>query len=259
MWDPATRTHEVGGAIGRAALGAFAASQRGLDRRSARRPDSIVVNSRNVARRVRAWWGREATVVHPPVDTDWYAPDPDVAREDFFLLAGRLVPYKRPEIAVEAARRAGVRLLVAGDGRARGAVERSSGPGIELLGRIDDGELRDLYRRCRALVFPGEEDFGLVPVEAQACGAPVIAASIGGAVETVVDGVTGILYAAHPDPVATLADEMARFDDSSFDTATIRRHALGFEPRRFRDGVAAAVAAVLDGRARLSHMGGPRP
>ena len=156
------------------------------------------------------------------------------------------MPYKRPELAVEAATRAGVNLVVAGDGRARRAVEAAAGPTVEILGRVDDAALRDLYRNCRALLFPGEEDFGIMPVEAQACGAPVIARGVGGVLDTVVPGTTGVLYAATTDTdhVETLSRVLREFDDARFDRSVIRAHAEGFAPARFRAGLAAAIEAV---------------
>jgi glycosyltransferase involved in cell wall biosynthesis len=164
-------------------------------------------------------------------------------------LAGRLVPYKRPEVAVAAATRAGVRLVVAGAGRSRRAAVGASGPGITFLGQVDDDELADLYRRCTAVVMPGEEDFGIVPVEAQACGTPVIAVRAGGAVESVVDGVTGVLYEqTAPDETSALADALATFDPARFDAAAIRGHAERFSAARFRDAISELVARV-----------GPRP
>ena len=213
MWEPDTRRHEIGGAVGRAGLGAFAATQRRADRHAASRLTAAVANSHSVADRIRRWWGRDATVVAPPVDTDFFTPPAaGTARGDYFLVAGRLVPYKRPELAVAAATRAGVKLVVAGDGRARRAVEAAAGPTVEILGRVDNEQMRDLYRSCRALLFPGEEDFGIMPVEAQACGAPVIARAVGGALDTVVPGTTGVLYTATTDTdhVETLAGGAAR-------------------------------------------------
>ena len=248
LWEPDTRRHEIGGPVGRAVLAGFAATQRRPDRRAAQRLSGIVANSHHVADRIRRWWGRDATVVAPPVDTDFYTPAPagSVPRGDFFLVAGRLVPYKRPELAVAAASRAGVRLVVAGDGRARGAVEAAAGPTVEILGRVDDDTMRDLYRNCRALLFPGEEDFGIMPVEAQACGAPVIARAVGGVLDTVVPGTTGVLYpaATDTDHVETLARVLLDFADADFDRAVIRAHAERFAPARFREGFAAAVAEV---------------
>jgi glycosyltransferase involved in cell wall biosynthesis len=167
-----------------------------------------------------------------------------MSREGFFLLAGRMVPYKRPEVAVAAAEQAGVDLVVVGDGRSRPAVEAAAGPHTQILGAVDDATLRDLYRRCRALVFPGEEDFGIVPVEAQACGTPVIALGVGGVLDTIVDGETGVLYdGAGPEALAAV---MRDFGSDRFDPHRIRTHAEGFSPDRFRAAFVVAAANILD-------------
>ncbi len=247
IWEPSMRAHEIGGPLGRAGLAAFAATQRRPDARAASRLTRIVANSQHVAQRVRDWWDRDATVVAPPVDIDHYTADPSVAREDFFLFAGRLAPYKRADLAAAAARAAGVRLVVAGEGRGRADVEAHAWPGLEMLGRVDDATLLDLYRRCRALVFPHEEDFGIVPVEAQACGAPVVALGYGGALDTVVDGVTGLLYRSDgsADEVDALAGAMRRFDPDRFDGAVIRAHAESFSAATFRERFVAAVDEAL--------------
>lgn len=244
MWEASMRRTEGPGA---ALLGGFAATQRRADRRAAQRLEGVISISRHVARRVAQWWGRDSWVVSPPVDTDFYTPDPSVERDDFFLLAGRLVPYKRPDIAVEAARRAGVRLVVVGEGRARASVEAIAGPGTTFVGRVDDDELRDLYRRCRALLFPGEEDFGIIPVEAQGCGTPVIAPALGGVLDTVVDGVTGVLHDARGDQPEALANALRAFDDAAFDRAAIRAHAERFAPHNFRATFERTVTEILGG------------
>lgn len=245
--DPTLRRGEWGGRVGSAALAAFAASQRKPDRRAAARPALLLANSTEVAARIARWWGRCAAVLPPPVNTDFFTPDPSVAREDFLLLAGRLVPYKRPDLAVRAARRAGVRLVVAGDGRMRATVQALAGPGVDVLGRVDDDELLALFRRCRGLVFPGVEDAGIVPVEAQACGAPVLALRRGGVLDTVVDGVTGRLYdiPAEAEEEHVLAAAMLDFDSSSYDAATIRLRAERFSRSAFRVGLTGHVAKVL--------------
>lgn len=245
MWEPSMRAEEAG-RLGSAGLAAFAATQRSPDRAAAQRVDTMLANSTAVAERAERWWGRTARVVHPPVDTEYYRPDPAVQREDFFLLAGRLVPYKRPHVAAAAAARAGVRLVVAGDGRFRRQVEQAGGGAVELLGRVSDAELRSLYQRCRALVMPGVEDFGIVPVEAQACGAPVVALAAGGVLDTVVRGVTGVLYDEDPaDPAAGLAAALAAFRPSDYDSSRSRAHAEAFSRAQFRQRVAAAAGALL--------------
>lgn len=248
IWQSDMRTYEAGRA-GAALLGAFAATQRRPDRGAAGRLAAIVANSTHVADRVRRWWQQPATVIPPPVDVARHTAVAPVARGDFFLLAGRLVPYKRPELAVAAARRAGVRLVVAGDGRSRVNVERHAGPGIELLGRVDDRTLTSLYQTCRALLFPGEEDFGMVPVEAQAAGAPVIAYGVGGVRDSVIDGVTGILYdverpGQEEQHVQALAAAIDRFDPGGFDPGAISVHAQQFSPAAFRARFAALVQSV---------------
>ena len=246
LWDPLMRELEVGGRAGRLGLAAFAATQRRADRNAAGRLHTIVVNSRHVADRVRRWWGRSSEVVPPPVDVEAFTPDASIAREDFFLLAGRLAPYKLPEVAVAAAVRAGVPLVVAGTGRARVAMERLASPSVQFLGHVSDATLLDLYRRCRALVFPGVEDFGIVPVEAMACGTPVVALGVGGALDTVVPGLSGELVPVSGDPIGALASTLERFDPSAYDDDSIRAHALAFSPSLFRARMEEVIARKLD-------------
>lgn len=249
VWEPSMRRGELGGPLGAAALSAFATAFRGSDRRAAGRLHTIVANSSAVAARVHRWWGRAAEVVPPPVDVATCTPDLSVAREDFFLLAGRLVPYKRPDLAVLAARQAGVRLVVAGDGRARPACQALAGPGTTFLGRVTDAQLRDLYRRCAALLLPGVEDFGIVPVEAQACGAPVLAVAAGGALDTVIPGRTGTLVPSQDlpdgDAVALWAEALTSFRSADFDADELRRHAEGFAPEVFRARMAEVLARTV--------------
>jgi glycosyltransferase involved in cell wall biosynthesis len=245
IWDPVGRRNEVGGRFGALALTGFAATQRRPDRDAANRLRGVITNSTHVAERVRHWWRRDAQVIPPPADVEFFTCDPSVEREDFFLVAGRLVPYKRPELAVAAARRAGVRVVVSGEGRLRPQVEALAAAGTEILGEVERTTLRDLYRRCRALVLPGVEDFGIVPVEAQACGAPVLAPARGGVLDSVVDGVTGRLYPSGVDAITTLAEEMQAFDPLSYDPVRIREHAEQFSAERFRARVTCAVHGLL--------------
>ena len=226
----------------RALWPALAAAFRAADKRWAARVTTFVANSRNVADRIARYYGREAEVVHPPIDTEYWSPDPNVAREDFYLYAGRLVAYKRPDIAVQAATEAGVRLIVAGAGPLAARLRGLAGPTVEFIDNPSNERLRDLYRTTRALVFPGAEDFGMTVVEAQACGAPVLARAEGGALETVVDGVTGKLYA---DPsVQGLAGEMKTFDPGRYSIHDIRSNAERFTPDVFAERMRQIAATV---------------
>lgn len=237
MWDASKLAGESGGRVGTASLRGFAVSARRSDRAAAQRVDLFIANSQTVANRILSWWGRHATVINPPVNVEFYRPAAKpMPREDFFLVAGRLVPYKRIEIAVAAANRLGCRLVVAGNGRALASLQAIAGPTVEFVGAVSNAELRGLYRRCRALLFPGEEDFGIVPVEAQACGAPVIATRVGGATESVINGVTGTLVdrGRDDDLVAAFAASMDAFDPTEFDSQAIRTNAERFSTERFR-------------------------
>lgn len=248
MWDPAMRRGEAGGRAGEGALAVFSATQRRRDFAAAQVVRSLIANSHAVADRILRWWHRGSTVIFPPVNTSFYTPDPSTPREDFVLVAGRLVPYKRPEVAVEAAERAGLSVIVTGDGRARRACEEVAGPRTTFLGRVSDEQLRDLYRRCRFLAMPGEEDFGIIPVEAQACGAPVVALGAGGALDTVDPGATGILVRPDADHVDGFEAVFRGFDPAAFDPLAIRRHAESFSREVFGDRIRRHVEGVLEGR-----------
>ena len=247
VWDPTMTSGEPGGRMGEAALRAFAATYRPWDRAAAQRPHMIIANSSAVQQRVVAWWGRESVVLHPPVDTEFYHPDVSgIPREEFFLFAGRLVPYKQPEVAVEAANRAALQLVVVGHGRCAKALERLAGPTVELRGRVSDEELRSLYQSCRALVQPGVEDFGISTVEAQACGTPVIARRAGGALDTVADGLSGCLYdtRAATDAARALSKAMESFDADAYRQELIVQHAQKFSRDRFRTRIRELVEGV---------------
>ncbi|MBV8491482.1 MAG: glycosyltransferase, partial [Candidatus Eremiobacteraeota bacterium] len=184
------------------------------DRLAAQRPTHVVANSRNVAARIAQYYGREAEVLHCPVDVDRFTVGPGGG--DYFFIASRLLPYKRIDRAIQAAQRAGVRLLVAGSGPAREALERAAhGTTTTMLGFVDDARMNELLRGARAAVLPGEEDFGLVPLEAAAAGRPTIAFRAGGALETIVDGHTGEFF---DEPSAeSLAAAMQGFDANRYE------------------------------------------
>jgi glycosyltransferase involved in cell wall biosynthesis len=228
------------GRLGSALMRRVMAGLARWDRSTAYRADRYVAISHYVAGRIRRYYNREATVVYPPVDTAFYHPD-SVAPERFALIVSALVPYKRIDLAIDAARLAGLPLRIVGEGpeRARLASRADDAP-VTFLGYQTDEEIRELYRGALATVLPGEEDFGIVPVEAQACGRPVVALGRGGALETVTDGETGVLFA---EPTAeSLSDALRRCEGMSFDPARIRASALRFSTDRH----ARAMQAVID-------------
>lgn len=245
VWDQADEY--LGRGMRRALAAPLVAGLRAFDRRTAG-PASVtrfVAISQEVAGRIRRHYGRQANVVPPPVDVSWI----EAARapaEDFFLLVAGFVPYKREDLVIECFRRSGRRLVVAGDGPGRPALERDRPPNVEFLGRVDDRTLAELYRRCRALIYPQCEDFGLIAVEAQAAGRPVIAFGAGG----VLDSVRPLAESpapAHDDPIGAtgiffdrqtpeaLAAAIERFEkaDLLFRPAALRAWAERFSPARF--------------------------
>lgn len=212
------------------------------DALSSNRVDRFVAISRAVAARVEKHYRRPAEIVYPPVDTSAF--QPVAAPDDYYLVVSRLIPYKRIDLVIDAFTRLGKRLLVVGDGRDRVALERRAGPNVEFLGRLPDAELGSLYARCRALVFPGEEDFGIVPVEAQAAGRPVIAYAAGGALDTVVDGVTGVYF--HRQTPEDLIDAVRRLEALDFDPRVIRSNALRFDRAVFQAQIQEIVARAWE-------------
>ncbi|HEU4481050.1 MAG TPA: glycosyltransferase, partial [Actinomycetota bacterium] len=206
----------------RPAWPALASRLRRADKRWSQNVDLFLANSNYVARRIRSAYGRAAVVVYPPVDTSYWTPSSS-ARGDYFLLAGRQVAYKRPEIAVRAANRTRLSLVVAGGGPEMERLRAIAGPTVTFVEDPERDRLRDLYRAARALVVPGVEDFGMTLVESQACGTPVIARAEGGALEAVRGGRTGTLY--HGASADDLADAMEAFDETGFDQANLVEHA----------------------------------
>ncbi|MDZ4268164.1 MAG: glycosyltransferase [Mycobacterium sp.] len=247
-WDEDMRRQEATSRAGHLALDVLSRLAIRTELGAAPKITSIVANSGAVAQRIMRHWNRQAQVVHPPVNVDFYTPDASETREDYFLLAGRLVGYKRPDIAIRAAVEAGVKMVVAGDGRDAAKCRRlAEGGDITFAGRVSDKEFRSLYRRAKAMVMPGEEDFGITPVEAMACGTPVIALGVGGALDSVVDGVTGTFVAdtGEADVVSGFAEEFATFDSGRFDPIAIRSHAEKFSPEAFRRNMSGIITQTL--------------
>lgn len=224
---------------------------RDWDRRTAERVSHFVAISKTVQQRIRECYDRSSAVIYPPVDTDFYCPAP-VPREDHYLAVSAFAPYKRLDLAITACNRLGKPLVVIGTGQDERRLKALAGPTVRFLGWQPDEVLRDQLRRCRALLFPGEEDFGIVPVEAQACGAPVIAYGRGGATETVIAPggrlePTGLFF---PEQSADcLADTLTRFESQAadFSPAAARRQALLFTTQRFADELFACLDDALRG------------
>ncbi|MGA7201296.1 MAG: glycosyltransferase [Candidatus Cybelea sp.] len=219
------------------------------DRAAAMRPTRLVANSRNVAARIRKYYGRDADVLHCPVDIDRFG----VGRGngDYFIVASRLLPYKRIDLAIRAASIAGVRLLIAGSGPAEASLRAmAKGTTTTMLGYVSDVRLNELLRNARAAIVPGEEDFGLVPLEAAAAGRPTIAYRGGGALETIVEGDTGAFF--DDANAESLAGALRTFDASHFDPQRLRNHAEQFAPSQFIERLHGIVAQVY----REKHEGG---
>jgi glycosyltransferase involved in cell wall biosynthesis len=214
---------------------------RSWDRGTADRVDRFVAISSAVAERIRRSYGRSAQVIHPPVRTDFFTPGAE--RGEDFLYVGRLVSYKRADLLVEAFTTLPHRLLIVGQGQLSGRLRARATANVRFLGEVGDAELRDLYRSARALVFPGEEDFGIVMAEAQACGTPVIALAAGGAPDIVEPGVTGwLLERQHVDDVRSAVRRAA---DVVLDPEAIRNRAERFSSERFRRELRAAVEELV--------------
>jgi len=226
----------------RAVLTLATAPYRWWDRRAARRVDLFLANSRNVAERIERIYDREARVVHPPIDVAALRPSDGIEVGEDYLVVSRLVPHKRVDLAIAACAATGARLTVIGEGRDESRLKAMAGTNVTFRGRLPLDQVRFALQRSRALLLPGAEDFGMTAVEAQAAGRPVIAYGRGGALESVVDGETGILF---PDPtVGSLVDAMRRLDALGFDSAAALRNALRFDTAVFEAAIREAVDDV---------------
>ena len=224
------------GRIRYAAIAATMAWLRRWDAATVSRVDAFAANSFYVAGRIRRYYRRPATVIPPPVDTTWFTPD-GIPPDPYYLIVSALSPYKRLDTAIEAFNRLRKRLVIVGWGPERRRLETMANDNIEFVGRVDDKVLRQLYRRCRALLLPGIEDAGIAPLEAMACGRPVVVRARGGAAESVVEGKTGFFIGdGGPEEIIEAVDIVERV---SLNTDQIRAHAKGFAPevfaRRFRN------------------------
>jgi len=210
--------------VANAILKPVIASMKRWDYEAAQCVHHFVAISSDIQQRIARFYNRESVIIFPPVETGRYQPSETV--EDYYLVVSRLIPYKRIDLAVRACSALGLPLKVVGSGRDRERLERIAGPSVEFLGRVPDEDLPDLYARCRAFIFPGLEDFGIAPVEAQAAGRPVVAFRGGGALDTVIEGETGLLFAEAT--VESLQAALLQIEDMTFDVAACVRNAERF-------------------------------
>lgn len=229
------------GALGHVVLRQALAKLARWDAATAGRAHQYVAISRYVAARIARYYNRPAGVVYPPVDTSFFRPAA-IDRGRHALVVSALVPYKRIDLAIGACQAAGVALRIVGDGPERLRLARQAGDAVTFLGRLSDEAIRHEYRAAGAVLLPGVEDFGIVPLEAQACGTPVVAVAEGGALETVVDGVTGTLVQGAE--AGAFAEGIRRTLDTSFNSTAIRDHATRFGHERFAGEIRACVDAL---------------
>lgn len=242
-YDEYVEREQLGNAA-RRVLPLLIAGMRIWDQTSSMRVDSFIANSPVVAERIKKYYRRDAVVIPPPVEASRFPFDPMTQPEDYFLILSRLIPYKRIDLAIEACNRLHLPLVIIGSGRDEARLRRLAGPTIRFLGRLSDEDVLYYYSHCRAFLFPGEEDFGITPLEAQAAGRPVIAYGAGGALASVIEGVTGTFF--HEQTVDSLVAVLATFDEQCYDTQSIRNHALEFDTPRFKRRILQFVEAKLN-------------
>ncbi|MGI9014347.1 MAG: glycosyltransferase [Phycisphaerales bacterium] len=247
VWEQrADYAHGRGGRVRSLGLRALSRRFQKWDVARAENVTHFLANSHHTAERIMRVYGRAADVVFPPVRTTFFTPDSSIEREDWYLAVGALEPYKRMDLAIQAALQGGLRLKVVGSGSQAKSLQQmisvSDRNVVEMLGRVDDLELRDLMRRARALIHPQQEDFGITAVEAQACGCPVIAYAGGGALDTVTDQ-TGVWFASQD--VDALQDAVARFEREGRDSEACVAHAVRFSEYRFDEAMRESAGGLL--------------
>lgn len=243
IWNMFHEYRDRAGLVTRLLMPLLAHYIRNWDAVSASRVDHFIANSQTVAARIRRYYRRDAEVIFPPVDVDAFSVLPENEIGDFHLMAGELVRYKRPDLAVRAFNESGEKLVVIGGGEMLAELRRIARPNVTIMGPQPFDVLKDHYARCRALIFPGEEDFGIVPVEAMASGRPVIAFGRGGATETVVDGVTGVFFETQS--VEAIRAAVERLKTLDLKPAAIAAHARNFSADLFADRIRRHIADLM--------------
>lgn len=241
VWDTQRYLENEGyGRITRLLLSFLLSRLKSWDLRSSKRPDYYVAISTAIQERIDLFYGLGSVVIFPPVDVTRFKPQETF--EDFYLIVSRLNAYKRLELAVEAANRLGVPLKIVGSGPYMGVLKKLAKPNVEFLGRLEDEDVAKLYAKCKALIFPGTEDFGIVPLEANAAGRPVIAYKAGGVLDTVIDGVTGYFFDAHTPESLMAAMSKMEINAGAFKPEKLRAHAMKFDTSVFKERFSAFVA-----------------
>ncbi len=251
VWDfDAYAAREAIPSVAKVAVRSLIALLRRWDYQAAQRVDHFVAISREIQARIRRYYDRDSTIIHPPVNTARFHPSTGSghhsvsSQDDYYLIVSRLIPYKRIDLAVRAFNQLGLPLAIAGDGRGREALEALAGPTVTFLGYVTDEALPDLYARCRAYILPGEEDFCIATVQAQAVGRPVIAFGAGGALETVIERETGVFF--HEPTAEALADAVQTFDPGSVDPQACMRNAAMFDVRVFEEKLNEFIDTVTE-------------
>ncbi len=252
LWD---RTHDVLDSAGSGLLGPLKRwhlsrtfhSLRIWDTEAADRPDVLLAASKEVQRRVQLYWRRDSQILYPPIGDEWFQPRTPssgaMQNPDYFLVVSTLARYKRIELAIEACNKTGAYLKIVGEGPDMARLKAMAGPTVEFYGWRKNDELFDLFSHAKAVIFPGHEDFGLVPLEAMSCGTPVIAFGQGGATETVINGTTGIFF--NEPNTDSLANVLRTFDRKKFDPAACVAQAKRFDRATFEQGLRSAIERVL--------------
>jgi len=231
------------GRISRSVLPFLITGLRVWDQTSAMRVDHFIANSPAVAERIQKYYRRDAVVIPPPVEADRFTFDPTIQPEAYFLIVSRFMPYKRIDLAIAACNLLRLPLVIIGNGRDEKRLKSLAGPTIRFMGRLADAEVMYYYAHCRAFILPGEEDFGITPLEAQASGRPVIAYRAGGALASVIDDVTGSFF--NEQTVESLAVALSSFDERKYDPQIIRNHALEFDMPRFHRRILQFIEAKM--------------
>lgn len=231
LWKPKVYSKDSlpFGSVSLSVLRAVMPVLKNFDVKKTQKIDHLITNSKNVAEQIERIYARQAEVIYPPVDVRSFSVSS--AQGDYYLYAGRLISHKRADIAIHACKMLNRKLIVAGDGFERRKLQALGGENVVFTGRVTDQALKQLYMNCKALLFPSDEDFGLVPVEAQACGRPVIAYRSGGALETVIEGETGLFF--DEQTVDSLVDAIRRFESMSFNAIHINKNAMNFDTSVF--------------------------